>query len=97
MGALDLLIHGLNFAAPALGVAVFMLLFKLIARKLAKRPHARADSAWVSAWVQLGVNFAVGLLMLAGGLWFFGRDGMMATYGALLVGVATCQWVMNRG
>ena len=93
MGALDLLVHSLNFAAPALGVALLMLLFSEIAKKLAQRPQQQI----ARRWVQLGVNFTVGLVALAGGLWFFGRDGMMATYGALVVGVGLSQWVLNKG
>jgi hypothetical protein len=31
------------------------------------------------------------------GLWFFGRDGKMASYAALLVVAATSQWIGGRG
>ncbi len=93
MGALDLLVHCLNFAAPALGVALLMRFFSLLSQKFAKRSQGPV----AGGWVQLGVNFTVGLVVLAGGLWFFGRDGMMATYGALVVGVGLSQWVLNKG
>jgi hypothetical protein len=33
-------------------------------------------------------------LVLLAGLWFFGRDGKMLTYAALVVASATVQWVM---
>jgi hypothetical protein len=88
MGTLNLLIHLLNFAAPAFGMAALMLAFTLVISR--NRPTV------VSGWVQLGLNFGVGLVALALGLWFFGRDGMMATYGALAVGVATSQWVITK-
>jgi len=32
-------------------------------------------------------------LALACGLWFFGNDGKMATYAAMVMLVASCQWV----
>lgn len=88
MGTLNLLMHLLNFAAPAFGMAALMLGFTLVLNR--NRP------AVISGWVQLGLNFGVGLATLALGLWFFGRDGMVATYGALVVGVATSQWVINK-
>ena len=93
MGALDILIHSLNFAAPALGVALWMLLFYEIRKKVRRPPALPA----APGWVQLLVNFSVGLLTLAGGLWIFGRDGMMATYGALVCSVSASQWVLNKG
>jgi hypothetical protein len=31
------------------------------------------------------------------GLWYFGVDGKMATYAALVVVVAPCQWLCQRG
>ena len=89
MGTLDLSIHLLNFAAPAAFVAVLLL---LSGRLLwSKRPSARM---W---WSHLAINFVVCLTASAIGLWFFGRDGMMATYGALVLGGATSQWAMQRG
>ncbi len=51
----------------------------------------------VSAIAQLAINIVVGLLVLTAGLWYFGRDGMVATYALLVVCMATCQWVMARG
>jgi hypothetical protein len=88
MGPLDFLLHLLSFAAPALalaiGVAAAARLFGL----------DRSRSAW---WVPVLVNFAAGLAVLVAGLWFYGRDGKMATYAALVVAVATAQWFTGRG
>ena len=33
---------------------------------------------------------------LAAGLWYFGVDGKMATYAALVVAIASCQWLSGR-
>jgi hypothetical protein len=38
----------------------------------------------------------VGTLVLLVGLVVFGRDGKMLTYLALVVAVATVQWIMQR-
>jgi hypothetical protein len=34
--------------------------------------------------------------VLLGGLWFFGHDGKMATYAALVLACASSQWWMLR-
>ncbi len=89
MPLLDLLIHALNFAAPAAFLAVLMpLLTKLIMRKQPPR---------LAAWAQMMISFAVGLAVLLAGLLIFGRDGKFATYAALVVFAATSQWVMSSG
>lgn len=89
MGPIDLLIHLLNFAAPALGVAVLTALAARLFMK--KRPAAQ------SLYAQAAINFVVCLAVLLGGLWFFGNDGKMATYAALVLACATSQWWMVRG
>ena len=89
MGFTDALNHLLNFAAPAFGLAVLLALASWVLNK--KRPIV------LSLIAQLAINFVVGLLVLAVGLWYLGRDGMMATYALLVVGMATSQWVMGRG
>ena len=89
MSALDLLIHLLNFAAPAFFVALLLaLLFRAV---LLKR------SAAVGFWRQLFVNFAAGLAVSIGGLVFFGRDGMIGTYAALVAVCGSVQWWLLRG
>ena len=42
------------------------------------------------------VGSAASVMVLAGGLWMFGRDGKMSTYAAMVVVCATTQWVMAR-
>jgi hypothetical protein len=37
------------------------------------------------------------VLVLAAGLWHFGVDGKMATYAALVIAVASCQWICDPG
>jgi hypothetical protein len=89
MTALALLNHVLNFLAPALWLALLLpLVSRWIFRKRVKRP---------GLGVQVLVNFVFCLLALGLGLWFFGRDGKMATYLAMTVTGATSQWLMLRG
>ena len=84
MSPLDGLWHLLNFVAPALGVA-------LVAASLAKMAWRR-ELAPVS-WRLLVLSAAVaGVLALLAGLLVFGRDGKMATYGALVVATALTLW-----
>ena len=50
-----------------------------------------------SFWVRSVVLVVAGVFALGAGLWGFGRDGKMASYGLLLVAVATVQWLMAGG
>jgi hypothetical protein len=87
MGPLDLLPHLLGFMAPAFFLALAL---PTAARWLLRRP---APMAW---WLQVAVVFAAGLLVLGAGLWWFGRDGKMATYAALVAVAASVQWLAMR-
>lgn len=88
MPLLDLLIHALNFAAPAAFLAVLM---PLLARLILRRQQARLNLS-----MQMLVTFAVCLAVLLAGLMFFGRDGKLATYAALVLAAATNQWMMCK-
>lgn len=89
MGPIDSLIHLLNFAAPALVVGLLTaLLSRLFMKKKAVAHGLLAQAA---------INFVVCLLVLLGGLWFFGHDGKMLTYAALVLACASSQWCMQRG
>lgn len=89
MNLLDIATHLVNFAAPALGLA---LLLPLAARFLGFT--ASFGLAW---WLQAAIHFVVGLAVLLASLWWWGRDGKMAAYAALALAVATSQWVLSRG
>jgi hypothetical protein len=82
------LLHLLSFFAPALVVAAFV---ALAARVLL--PPAARPASWGLAFV---LNFAAGAVALAAGLWYFGHDGKMATYAALVLAVASTQWLAGR-
>jgi len=88
MGIHIWVLHLANFIAPALGVTA---LLALVSWWL--RPGARlSDPAWrhargLFAWVLAG-----GVLALLAGLVFFGRDGKMATYAALVVVAGSVAW-----
>ena len=89
MNALDLLLHALSFAAPALAVALLLaVLGRWLLPKGAERP------GWLGLFA---LNFVAGLAVLGLGLWYFGHDGKMATYAALVLAMASCQWLAGRG
>ncbi|RQO83785.1 hypothetical protein [Acidovorax sp. FJL06] len=88
MGPLDILNHLLNFMAPAAFVALALVLCGRL---------FGAKGGVVAGWRQFAVIFAVGLVVLAGGLALGARDGKMLTYSALVVAAATCQWLLVRG
>ncbi len=87
MGVIDLLIHLINFALPALVVGSAL---ALLTRLTAK--GRLAPPGW---WRQAGVNSLAGLLVLVAGLWFWGQDGKLLTYMAMVVVCATSQWLMS--
>ena len=85
--------HLLNFMVPA---AVVALLLVLLARVFAwffksKKPVAQ------TLWVQAAIIFIANLAILTAGLVFFGYDGKMLTYVAMVLGAALCQWLLLRG
>ena len=84
MSPLLLLDHLLNFAAPAFFVALLL--------ALATWPFRRKRPGTPGVWAQTAINFIAGLAVMAGGLAYFGRDGMMATYAALALVCGTVQW-----
>ena len=88
MGPLDQLYHLANFLAPALAVGLLLALVGPFVSK--KSPAALGFLA------QTAINCIAGAVALGLGLWFFGRDGKMASYAALVVCGATSQWWMLR-
>ncbi len=84
MGPLDGLWHLLNFFAPALFVgAASAALAKLVWRRSLAGVRWRRLAAW---------GCTASALTLAGGLWWFGRDGRMATYAAMVLVCALALW-----
>jgi hypothetical protein len=79
--------HLLGFAAPAFFVG---LLVAILARFVWREARSRG---W---WLTVIVNSLCGVAALAAGLVLFGVDGKMASYGALVLAVATSQWLLGR-
>lgn len=84
MSLLGLLDHLLNFVAPALVVG---LLVAALAPLLMKKAHTH--HTWLT---QGAMNAVAGALTLLAGLIFFGRDGKMASYAAMVLVCASSQW-----
>ena len=88
MSPIDFLRHLLSFVAPAVVVAVLVALSARLVLPAASRSQP--------LWLATVLNAAAGVLALLAGLWTFGHDGKMATYCALVLAVATMQWVGGR-
>jgi len=74
----------MGLLAPALGVAVLLwlgLLWRRGRRQSVSKPGR-----------QLGWLVLVGVVVLLAGLAYFGRDGKMATYAALVLAQGTLAW-----
>jgi hypothetical protein len=76
--------HLLNFFAPALGVGLFA---TLLAKVFWYRELL--DRAWWRLWAW---SSGLACVVSIGGLVFFGRDGKMATYGAMLLACSLGLW-----
>ncbi|HET8744413.1 MAG TPA: hypothetical protein VFM98_02330 [Ramlibacter sp.] len=88
MGLFEFADHLLGFAAPALAVALLVTLAAPLVLPRSAKP--------VTWWARFAINSAAGLATLVAGLWYFGHDGKMATYAALVLAVATAQWLTAR-
>lgn len=86
MGPTDLIFHLAGFVAPAVALGLLM---PLAGRLLLRRHPVR-----YSFWMQSGLLTVAGVMVLSLGLWWFGRDGKMASYGALVAVTASLQWWM---
>ena len=87
MGPIEFVLHLINLLAPALAVAAGVV--------LAGRHGDGARTVPRSAWARWGLLACGGSVVLVAGLWWFGRDGKMLTYGLLVVTVASGQWLMQ--
>ena len=88
MGVVDLCIHLLNFVAPALFVALLMVILA--------RFYVRKQTVALVWWSQVAINFVVCMVLLLAALWILGHDGTIASYTAVVLGCASSQWWMLR-
>jgi hypothetical protein len=88
MGPLDLLNHLLNFVAPALALGAALAYLAPLFMKNKAVGRTRHSQA--------AINSVVGTLALLAGLVFFGRDGKMLSYAALVLATASSQWWAMR-
>jgi hypothetical protein len=89
MGPLDALWHLLNLFGAAAGVG---LIAAGASKLLWRRELSSAPFLRLAAW-----GVAAGALATLGGLVMFGRDGRMATYGALVLATALALWWAGFG
>ena len=83
----DILLHLLGFALPGFFVGFFMVF--AMPMVWPRRPSV------ISMPVQLALHTVLTLTVSLAGLWWFGRDGKVATYGAVVLMAATAQWAFS--
>jgi hypothetical protein len=88
MNLLGLLDHLLNFVAPALVVG---LMVAALAPRILKK--AQPQRTWLAQGI---INAAACFLALLLGLVFFGRDGKMGSYAAMVLACASSQWFFGK-
>ena len=87
MDVMSLTVHVLNFIAPACAVAAWMaLVAPLLTRTL---------PGWRAWRRQFLFNSLIGTCVLLLGLLWFGNDGKVITYAALVLACATSQWLLT--
>jgi hypothetical protein len=87
MNAIAALGHLANFLAPALVVALMLSLIPRLRLGKVRWRGFMKDTLWLSL-----AGFGV---LLAGLIWF-GRDGKMATYAALVLAQGSMAWYLRR-
>lgn len=88
MDSLSLIVHLVNFLAPAFFMAAWIgVLTRLLWRH---------KPSLVKPWQQFVLNSLAGIAVLVGGMVVGGQDGKMLTYTSLLVVCASLQWVFFR-
>lgn len=85
--------HILNFLAPAAFAALTLVLLAQVFGRFLKPKVPVAHTIYA----QTAIIFIVNTAILVAGLVLFRNDGKMATYAAMVLGSAVCQWVMWRG
>ncbi|MDM7941150.1 MAG: hypothetical protein QUV35_00845 [Hydrogenophaga sp.] len=83
MTLVSVLSHLAGFLAPALGVGALLWAALRLRRK--QRPG-------YGTALQLSMLWIAGIVVLLVGLVYFGRDGKIATYGALVLAQGTVAW-----
>ncbi len=86
---LDVAWQALNGLAPAAALAVLLALISTLKKPI--RPLMR------SAGWRLILNFLAGAVVMVGGWFVFGHDGMMATYAVLVAVMGTSQRLLTGG
>ena len=82
--------HLLNLVLPAAAVALLLVLASQVFGGLFKSKSPLAQT-W---YTQVAIIFIANVVVLVAGLVFFGHDGKMLTYAAMVAGAAVCQWVL---
>lgn len=88
MWFLNLILHLLNFVAPAAWLATSLLALHWLGSR-----RTQAAVRWKRHWLYL---FASGVAVLLAGLVVFGRDGKMMTYVALVLVMGVVQAGLAR-
>jgi hypothetical protein len=90
MTFLGALLHILNSILPAVFVGGLLAVIAPLALRIkAKRTRQQVMRQWL-------INAIVGIVALALGLWFYGVDGKMMSYTALVLACGVSQFVQLR-
>lgn len=89
MSPFDIIVHVLNFSAPALALALLL--------RASEALFAWRRPLVANAWVRMLVIAGVGIASLLLSLVVTGHDGKVVGYAGLVVSAATAQWLLLGG
>ena len=84
---MSLTLHLLNFIAPACAVAAWLALVTPLVSRMSR--------GWLVWRRQFLLGSVVGVAVLLIGLFWFGNDGKILTYAAMVLACATSQWLLT--
>jgi hypothetical protein len=87
MDVMSLTVHLLNFIAPACAVAAWLALVTPLVSNI--------SPGWLAWRRQFLLGSVVGVVVLLIGLLWFGNDGKIITYAAMVLACATSQWLLT--
>ena len=89
MSPWDALNHLLNLFAPAAAMALLLVLGGRLCLRKCPSPY--------TLLLQVALQLLLGSAVLAAGLVWWGHDGKMLTYAALVLAGGSLQWWLQRG
>jgi hypothetical protein len=91
MSSYEQLIQIINLLLPAWAIGLCLV---GLTQLLSRWGWPQAGVRWPIQWLLCGL---IGSVVTVGGMFIYGVDGKMATYGVMCASIATMQWLLCKG